>query len=220
MSGYDWDYYLSRWENDPATMAYREGRLSLDKLSALSYALGFYDYNAICAAQSASIILEQTRAIAAYQTRTPRRVLDVGCGRGELCAAFSLLQIPTVGVDSSHAAIWLASKSVLDWGDWQYVTLLEEPLLRLYNTDTVCLCEVLEHISLGEFRALWPTLVMHLRARGGHLIVTNDIDLHPISPDETGWNHISPVNDERYNEMAANASRVIFRRGSHLVLEF
>ena len=35
-----------------------------------------------------------------------------------------------------------------------------------------------------------------------------------------GWNHIATIDDTTYDSLAAQAKSVVFRQGSHLVLQF
>jgi hypothetical protein len=83
--------------------------------------------------------------------------------------------------------------------------------------DTVILCESLEHIKKAEFERTWDLIKSEL---SGLFIVVNWVKNHPLGPDGTGYDHIRLVDDKLYDRLSKDASRVIFRKGSHLVLEF
>lgn len=218
---YDLPYYLDR-AGEPTTDAYHAKRLRCDNLAAFSYALGLYDYETVVEVQGKERFDDQVMGIALRSTTSPRRVLDVGCGRGELCAAFSLIAIPVVGVDASSAAFDLSNKTVNEWGrsDYAHIVLQTFDEENWHDTDTIIMCESLEHINRAVFDLSWSSLVEHLRSQKGRLIITNHIELHPIYPDSSGWDHISVVDDARFDGLSRDAVSVLVRRGSHLVLQF
>lgn len=86
----------------------------------------------------------------------PNKVLDFGCGEGNLLETLSEEQFDIIGVDSSEKAINRAyvkmKKNNQLHSKCGNTTLLQSSLYykdsRLKNVDTVVLCEVIEHIEL------------------------------------------------------------------------
>ena len=87
--------------------------------------------------------------------------------------------------------------------------------------DTIVFCESIEHIPEREFEIVHSHFILPcLEATSGRLVITNWITKHPIRADGGGWDHVRAVNDDFYDELVKTARSVIFREGSHLVLQF
>ena len=105
------------------------------------------------------------------------------------------------------------NKSVLD-------TLCEIRKSGL-TPDTVIFCESVEHIPGKEFFAAFEIIKNMLTVTSGLMIITNWIYFHPIQKNRNmDWNHITTIDDAVYDSLAAQAKSVVFRQGSHLVLQF
>ena len=87
--------------------------------------------------------------------------------------------------------------------------------------DTVIFCESVEHIPGKEFFAAFEIIKNMLTVTSGLMIITNWIYFHPIQKNRNmDWNHITTIDDAVYDSLAAQAKSVVFRQGSHLVLQF
>jgi 2-polyprenyl-3-methyl-5-hydroxy-6-metoxy-1,4-benzoquinol methylase len=102
-------------------------------------------------------------------TRPPRQVLDVGCGRGELVAAFNNICVPVLGIDTSASAIEYSEQTIAnpDWCASRAPTtrlqkaglreldqgLLEEPI------DCLVFLESLEHIERSVVREFFKEVL-------------------------------------------------------------
>jgi SAM-dependent methyltransferase len=75
----------------------------------------------------------------------PTSVLDAGCSKGLLVAAFRSCSVDAWGIDVSEHAITAASETV---SEWLSVQTLTEPLPRRY--DLVTCIEVLEHMAPAD----------------------------------------------------------------------
>lgn len=150
--------------------------------------------------------------------RRPVHVLDVGAGRGELSAMFALCGIPVTGLDPSPAAASLYARTLRVWAKAEPRVIADAAELK-DPADTVIFCESLEHIPEDVFNAMWPRIVEWLNQYQGRLIVANWEENHPIEPDGTGWDHVRRVDDALYDWLAEGRTTV-FRRGSHLVVDF
>ena len=134
-------------------------------------------------------------------TRTPARVMSVGCGEGVLEAELERLGCEVTGVDPSPGAVELyRGKTRQDGID------------GIEGYDTVILCESLEHLP----RELTNEIRTRL-APGARMIVTNWLSLHPI-PNNSSWDHITTVDDAMFEWLSMDRT-VVVRRGAHLVVD-
>jgi 2-polyprenyl-3-methyl-5-hydroxy-6-metoxy-1,4-benzoquinol methylase len=158
--------------------------------------------------------------------RTPRLVADVGAGRGEICAMLSMGAIPCVGIDPSPGAKNLFPRTMKAWANklnYLFYNLNSSDGLRkmMYLDmfpDTIIMCESIEHIRTDEFVATWVLIKQMLTKTGGLFIITNRLKFHPIAPDNTGYDHITRIDDNLYDTLAQDALETIVRERAHLVL--
>lgn len=168
--------------------------------------------------------------IISLKTRTPRLVIDVGCGLGMIDAALTYAGVRCIGIDPSPGSKEGYAQTFKLWlNKSDYIFLNEKAdegidhVLEKYGSpDTVILCEAIEHIPESEFNKFWKKIVPILRKVGGIVIITNGFsdDHFPIIIDGTGWCHIREINDDLYDHLATDAKATIFRYKSHLVLQF
>jgi len=228
------DYYLpTRWiENQ----SWHKKTLRSDQLAAIAYSLGYKNYAAMCKqlnmfgininrmkdlpdVQYGTLIKE----LDVKRTRTPKFVVDIGCGRGELLLSYQLLNIDCVGIDPSPGAKELVPQT-MKWEDIKQYKFINcgmlEGLRQIESADTIVMCESIEHVREIEFNKAWKIVCDLLNKTHGLFIVTNWINYHPIPVDGTGYDHIRRIDNVFYDTLSLDAKKVIFRRGSHLVLEF
>ena len=235
---YNHDYYIGR--ACPESQSYDKHILRPEDMgAAFCYALGYTSYEQVAQAlrippdaprwiDSPLDFAEQVYIVPAWikQPRWPRLVLNVGCGRGELDAAFYRLGVPCVGIDPSPAVRKIYENTVREWGKADYSAFIgagfahAAQFFRPMMIDTAIFCESLEHIPRAEFEEGWRTLMPLLNRNNGLLIITNWLNYHPILPDDTGYDHVTLVDDAYYDWLAGQARQTVFRRGSHLVLQF
>lgn len=139
--------------------------------------------------------------------RRPRQVISVGCGLGRLEHELSRLNLEVCGIDVANNRKFFDFDFVL--GNLDHI--------RFREFDTVIFCESIEHIEAEEFERNWPHIVATLRRNQGRFIVTNWENYHPITP--SSWDHVRLVDDRFYDQLAEHGNTV-YRKGSHLVLEF
>lgn len=219
----------------PEIQSWFKQTLRTDQLSAIGYALGYPTYQSVCKVLGLSqdpkalpnrVFHELVKELAMGNgSRQPAGVVDVGCGRGELLASFLYLDVPCWGIDPAPGAAelvpetmaWVACEGYNFINKGMYQGLRDVPRDR--PIDTVIMCESIEHIRESEFAAGWTYIKDVLLKDGGLFIVVNWINYHPIRPDPSGYDHIRHVNDAFYDRLTVQAKRVVFRQGSHLVLE-
>lgn len=212
-----------------------------DALAAVGYALGWPSWTVIRAEFGGLTEHgKEPRDLRAPQQldvlhhkfkRWPKRVLDVGGGRGEVTMAFRYFGIPVTAIEPhKDAAEWFE----WTWGklfdgrcrdgveDGKYELLncqIEDVEIRLESdADTVLLVETLEHLEAPVFDKFWKDILVPLLERNkGRFIVTNWLDYHPLKA--TGSEHCRQTDDNLYDRLA-EGHRVVYRRGSHMVLDF
>ena len=215
-----------------------------DALAAVAYAHGltfeelrqivpFEGHGQLCADDGLDAGAQIARVLGAKK-RTPRGILEIGGGRGEVSVSLAHHGYPVQSVEPSPgAASWYGQTAERFFG-----VRLDALPLRLLNTtmhealaageidwaavDTVLMVESLEHILAADFAPAYAAIRDNLRERGGRFIVTNWIGHHPL---DVGW-HASPqvhcrlVDDALYDAWAAEAGAVFCRNGSHLALDY
>ena len=206
-----------------------------DMGSAILYALGRTDYkeiqNILTSIGNNVTCIEQANIIKEHMIRTPNLVIDVGAGRGELSATLSYLNIKTIPIDPAYGSAKTIKKTYKDFYNIDKFEFINKDCVKgiqkileqkTNKPDTVIFCESIEHISRSEFQKFFNIIKKVLKETHGILIITNFIDFHPIEKNTTyqTWEHIQTIDDDLYDELASQAKSVIFRRGSHLVLQF
>ena len=75
-----------------------------------------------------------------------KKVLDIGCGRGELCASLSKLGAKCVGIDYSDSAIKIAKKS---FGKKAVFQKMDCTKISFKNNsfDAVFMMDIVEHLT-------------------------------------------------------------------------
>ena len=172
-------------------------------------------------------IHEQLSFLKNNQQRTPKRVLEIGGGRGEVANALKHMGIDVVSVElGADAEKWYQESGRHYFGnDFEAVVPVNLPIeqavkdLDLSTFDTILMVESLEHIPQENFDPVWNQIVAQFH---GRFIVVNWPDYHPIwvgrdaSPEE----HCRLVDDDLYDAWTKQAQSCVFRKGSHLVLQF
>lgn len=161
--------------------------------------------------EDAELLRPEQASVIAYafaQGRKPRVMLSIGSGKGILEKFLEDLDpsLVIIGTDPSLDAAKLYKGSHCEVIDFVGA-------IKGYKFDTIILCAVLEHIPLKDIEAG----IEELSKRKVRLVITNRLEYHPIKPN--GWDHVTTIDDDLFRVIADKGS-VVFRHGSHLVVDF
>ena len=97
------------------------------------------------------------------------RILDIGCGRGELTYMLSKYAAKTVGIDYSKAAVAIAKKNFGKYQDTQNLRYLCGDIMRLDQKETynkIVMADVYEHIEAEVMEQLLQKIALLLTEDG------------------------------------------------------
>ena len=169
-------------------------------------------------------IESQMQFLKTFATRNPKRVLEIGGGRGEVATVLNHMGIEVISVEPGNGAErWYEETAT------QYQFQPVKPMvgfidqfideIDLTTFDTILMVESLEHIPEPAFDKVWERILTTFK---GRFIVVNWVNYHPCpiggfgaSPEE----HCRVVDDELYDKWSTQAD-CWFRNGSHIVLDF
>lgn len=159
--------------------------------------------------------------------REPRRVLEIGGGRGEVANTLAAMGTDVVSVELSPDAgkMYNTTGKRFFSENFKSVVPVQRPIqeaindLDLSTFDTILMVESLEHIPEECFDPVWDKIVREFQ---GRFITVNWPDYHPIwvGRDASPQEHCRVVDDKLFDKWSSQAKSVVLRWGSHLVLEF
>lgn len=167
---------------------------------------------------------EQLNFVCANRKRIPKKVLDIGGGRGEFANVCKFLGIEVVSIEPHpDAHKWYKDTATHFFGtDFDHVVpknCLVSKCLSLnvwQGVDTVTLIESLEHLEESEWTKIWPIISS---IAGLKLVITNYVFWHPIV-EQPEIGHIKHVDDDLYDKLYRSSKSCSWRMGSHIVLNF
>ncbi|MEX0751138.1 MAG: class I SAM-dependent methyltransferase [Dehalococcoidia bacterium] len=136
-----------------------------------------------------------------------KRVLDVGCGRGELVIQSALRGAEAWGIDYAQAAVDIAAQALAEIDDpasgRMHVDQMDVKALRFDDAffDVVFMMDVVEHLYPHELAAAFDEL--HRTIRPGGLLVMH------TSPNKTFEEKVYPHYSRRVNQAALRLSRLL-----------
>lgn len=235
---YDFDYFfvadgINSWRSRSlkfgdamAGLSYAHG-ITWDELVAAFPEVFKHDENGRGESMNMSLVHQQMEFLTKNARRKPKRVLEIGGGRGEVATVLKHMGIDVVSVEmGAEATKWYGVTAYHYFGDtFKAVVPVNLPIqdaianMALDSFDTILMVESLEHIPAEAFDPVWEAIRTRFH---GRFIVVNWPDYHPIwigrdaSPEE----HCRLVDDELYDQWCSQAQSVYTRKGSHLALDF
>ncbi len=153
--------------------------LSVDpKYYTEEYFLSWGNYSDFLKSQGTKIDKEYKRVIDISQIKPGMKILDLGCGRGEILVRFARLGAIVEGVDFAEAAIKLSQESILN----QHKKIRDRISLKQTDFknlnlpkncyDRIFLMQVIEHLRSWEIDFLLPKIKKSLKDSGFLIIYT------------------------------------------------
>jgi 2-polyprenyl-3-methyl-5-hydroxy-6-metoxy-1,4-benzoquinol methylase len=163
---------------------------------------------------------QQLEFLQKNKKRTPKNILEIGGGRGEITNTLAYLGYNVTSVEFHPNAEKLFKETGIKFfNKEQSYNLINENIkdveLDLSKFDTIIMCESIEHIPEKHFNNFYQNLIKNFK---GYFILTNWI--HPFPIFVSGTEHCRRIDNELYDNFSKNAKRTVFRRKSHLCLEF
>ena len=166
---------------------------------------------------------EQLNPVKKNIKRTPKKVLDVGAGRGTVGHSLNYCGVSDVVVvdNADHFETLCRETANLFFNGSTKIQPLHcsvEKILDHINVkdfDTIIFCEAIEHFTEKQIEKFWQEICTNFH---GRVIMTNRLNFHPIPVNED--DHVREINNKVYDQFISQSKNCIFRSGSHLVLEF
>ena len=144
--------------------------------------------------------------------RPGQRVLDVGCGRGELVVQCALRGADAVGIDYAEAAVRIAAEAIASYPEEvrsrSRVLAMDARRLEFEDAsfDTALMTDVVEHLAPQELDAVLAEVRRVLRP-GGRLVVHT-------SPNRLLLDVVYPAYVRRVHQVVAAGCRLLRYRDS------
>lgn len=162
-----------------------------------------------------------------HAVRTPKKVLDIGAGRGDVSCVLAKMGIDVFAIEKTEVATeWFAKTGKHFFGNEFIPPLvfdkgMSDIKLDFSIYDTIIMVESIEHIKEHEFNPIWQNIIENFK---GLFVLTNFLQMTYIPIGDWGpgaeEEHCRIVTPELYDTMCNHAKKVILREGAHLVLEF
>lgn len=167
-------------------------------------------------------INDQLNFINLNKTRNPKKILEIGGGRGEIANSLKFLGVDCISIDPGLEATKQYSITGKHFfgNNFRSVEPVCQSLgqavknLNLTDFDTIIFCESIEHVQESEFYNFWNLVLTKFQ---GIFIVTNDLYYHPIPIQEP--EHIFEISDSLYDKLVSQSKNCWYRNHSHLVLD-
>jgi SAM-dependent methyltransferase len=167
---------------------------------------------------------QQMQFIRKHATRTPKKILEIGAGRGEVTVFLSAMGYDVTAVEPGEhfEQLITQSKNKLRLGDVTTPYKLINTPIHLANIDyseydTILMVESLEHILAEHFDPEWQKIKANFK---GYFIVVNWKKYHPIKVGQYARKeiHCRLVDDALYDNYCKGHTTKV-RDRSHLCVE-
>ena len=155
-----------------------------------------------------------------FKKRIPKKILEIGGGRGEVANFLTYLNYDITSVEfAENAKEWYDNTGIKFFNKIQDIKLINENIkdlnIDLKEYDTIIMCESLEHIPEEHFNNFYTNIKNNFK---GYFIVTNWLNYHPLQGN--GDMHCRTIDDELYDKFVQDSIKVIYRDRSHLCIEY
>lgn len=174
-------------------------------------------------------INEQVDFIKKNRKRIPKKILEIGGGRGEVTCFLSYLGYDVVSIEvCTGAQSWYDRTSENFFEKKLNYCLLNGSVTdfisneNIKNVDTIIMVESLEHILENDFNNIYYNrLLPELKENKGRFIVVNWKHYHPIAVGQYAPPniHCRLTDDNLYDSMVREIGTCIYRDGSHICID-
>jgi cyclopropane fatty-acyl-phospholipid synthase-like methyltransferase len=201
-----------------------------DEWPAVCYAHGIY--NVILPTEHEQFFNEVHEQIEFLQTnmkRTPKSILEIGSGRGEVSCTMSHMGYPVTTVDVNdnserfhriYSKRWFGSETndthTLLIGDLRAA----QQHLNLSNIDTIIMVESIEHIFADEWWEFFNFMLPTMKQNHTQLNITNLKGYWPLGTRHDCDEHVSLIDEKFYDQLAEQSQTVLYRDRSHISLQY
>ena len=213
-------YHPTYWDG---TSLYSEYLRWDDQWAAVCYAHGIYD-NML---PNIKNLNDQIAYIRAHAQRYPKKVLEVGSGRGEVSIVLDHLGANVQSIDvNARAEEYHCTMSNFMFKKEPELTLFIGDLdstyesLDLENIDTIIFVESIEHIFEPEWLRFYSKIKPILQKNHAHFIATNMKWYWPLGHARDCNEHVHLIDEEFYNNLASDAQQTLYRQTSHIALAY
>ena len=203
-----------------------------DALAAIAYAHDipysamreyFPKFNSERAVLRDVTVADQIEFVKQHATRTPKKILEIGAGRGEVTLTLAAMGYTVTAIEPGvdYAQLFEHSKAQLFPNQDLEYTVLNTPIhcadIDYSEYDTILMVESLEHILAEHFDPEWQKIKDTFK---GYFIVVNWKAYHPIAVGQFARKeiHCRLVNDRLYDSYCEGHT-VKVRDKSHLCVE-
>jgi len=220
--------YNSNMYNTPEYYANeRSLRINLEEeWPAICYAHGIYDFPDI------DQIQKQVEFLTVNKTYSPKSVVEIGGGRGQISCTLAHMGAKVQSVDVNPVADYYHNITDQRWfggTGMPNLTVLLGDLdttaqdLDLTDVDTMILVSSIEHIFAKEWQRFFNRALPCLQNNHTVLTITNRKNYWPLgTPEDTlkDPGHIHLINDTFYDRLCSVSKQVLYRDKSHISLKF
>ena len=211
------DYYTSK----------RSLRINLEEeWPAICYAYGIYNFPEVDSIQ------QQVDFLKLNKTYTPKSVIEIGGGRGQISCTMAYMGARVQSVDVNSTADYYHAVTSQRWfglTNMPNLTVLLGDLdttaqvLDLSDVDTVIMVSSIEHIFSKEWQRFFNRALPYFKNNHTVLNITNRKNYWPLGTPEDKLSdpgHIHLIDDAFYDQLCSLGSQVLFRDQSHLSIKF
>ena len=173
---------------------------------------------------------DQIAFIEKYKTHTPKKILEIGCGRGEIANVLAYMGYEVVVIEPCLTVEeWVANTGEHFFNEKLNIEILQGGVRDFVNNsalddiDAVLIVESLEHILKEDFDLLLPRIIKEFEKNNrGKLIITNWLTHHPclIGTTPVEGEHCRHIDDEVLLEIGNQIGTIQYQEKSHLYTTF
>jgi len=212
----EWDYSVLKFGDNFAAILYAHDinyqsiYRDFPKIGFPSGKSGFINYT----------VKDQIDYILKHKKRSPKNVLEIAGGRGEISTTLDYMGYKVTSVEfQKNAQKWFDKTSQKFFNKSNKVNLINKNIknvdLDLSKFDTIIISESLEHIPEEHFKKFYNNLKNNFK---GYFIITNWLYMWPLPA--INKYHCREINNETFDKFKKDSKKIIYRFNSHICLQY